>query len=110
MIQRKTETYLSKFCTRTKRKTNIRDQRYKSREEEVECFSTQKFIFPLTDSFSIQTLGNSLIEKFVSQNSSATLGCRGRSQPSYHDQGLSNCFKSMYKMHPNKPPTFYELS
>ena len=51
MIQRKTETYLSKFCTRTKRKTNIRDQQYKSREEEVECFSTQKFIFPLTDSF-----------------------------------------------------------
>lgn len=92
------------FCSRTKRKTNIRDQRCKSHQGAVECFSTQKFIFLLTDSFHSNT-GPWFDWIDFSQKSSVTLGCRIRPRPSIGDKGPSNCFKSMLKMHPNKPPS-----
>lgn len=104
MIQRKTETYLSKFCSRTKRKTNIRDQQYKSHVEEVECFSTQKFIFPLTDSFPFKHWAivwlKSLFLKIPVLLWDAEEGLNHRIMIKAHQIVLNQCSKCIPTNHP----------
>lgn len=91
------------FCLRTKRNKFQRPTMLS--HEAVECFSTQKFIFLLTDSFPFKHWSmvwlNSLFLKIP-----VLLWDADKAKPSFNDQDLSNCFNQCWKCTPtNHPPS-----